>query len=135
MRITSMVVVGLLIMLCVPGPSLAADEPDSILAKKIVLLEQRIKDLEERLRLLEIEVARLSAQLGVGPIQIPEVAGDWNQLAIGMKREEVRRLLGEPDEIAMHSYLEIWDYSITYRAPCSITFNEEGRVESWMAPR
>ena len=129
------VVAALLVLALLPAASFGRPKPDSVLVKKIAKLEERVKILEERIRALEIEIARLSGR----PIPLPprgrESGDPWARLAIGMTREQVGSLLGPPDEIAPHSYLEIWDYSRAYGAPCSVTFDEEGRVESWMAPR
>jgi hypothetical protein len=129
------VVAALLVLALLPAASFGRAKPDCDLAKKIAMLEERIRILEERIRALEMEIGRLAGQ----PIPIPprgrESGDPWMRLAIGMSREHVRSLLGPPDEIAPHSYLEIWDYSRSYGAPCSVTFDEEGRVESWMAPR
>ena len=128
-------VAALLVLALLPAASFGRPKPDSVLVKKIAKLEERVKILEERIRALEIEIARLSGR----PIPLPprgrESGDPWARLAIGMTREQVGSLLGPPDEIAPHSYLEIWDYSRAYGAPCSVTFDEEGRVESWMAPR
>lgn len=129
------VVAGLLILALLPSAAFGAAKPDSILAKKIAKLEERVRILEERIRALETEIARLAGR----PIPMPprgrESGDPWARLAIGMTREQVGGLLGPPDEIAPHSYLEIWDYSRSFGAPCSVTFDEEGRVASWIAPR
>jgi hypothetical protein len=128
-------VAGLLVLALLPAASFGRAKPDSVLVKRIAKLEERIRMLEERIRTLEMEIARLSGQPIVPPARGRESGDPWTRLAIGMSREQVRGLLGPPDEIAPHSYLEIWDYSRAYGAPCSVTFDEEGRVESWTAPR
>lgn len=111
--------------------SLAAGRPEDKLARKIAKLEERIASLEERIRALEERIAYLSGALEIPGEEKLNFEQRWLRLTIGMTREEVRRLLGEPGEIATHSYLEIWDYSAKCGAPCSVTFDERGRVESY----
>jgi len=76
----------------------------------------------------------LSGQVGAPPIPVPDARANWKMLERGMTRADVRRTLGEPDDIPLHSYLEIWDYSRTYGGASSVTFDEDGRVESWIEP-
>lgn len=124
----------MLLLALLPAAALGGSRQDRALAKEIARLEKRIAFLEERIRLLEIEIARLSGSPAAPAELRPAPLDAWKMLAIGMPRQEVRLLLGPPDEIAPHSYLEIWNYSRSYGAPCSVTFDEEGRVESWTAP-
>jgi hypothetical protein len=133
----SRVVIVALIAVFVLGPTLsfARNEPDRALARKVARLEARIKVLEARIAALELEIARLSRQLGVPPVRTQGAKGAWSMLEEGMTKAEVRRILGEPDGIPPNSYLEIWDYSKTYGGSCSVTFDENGRVESWSAPQ
>jgi hypothetical protein len=129
-----MVTAAALILLLLPAVSYGHEESNKILMEKIAKLEARIKALEERISRLELEVSKLSRQLGVQPAPARGIEGNWSKLERGMTREEVRGILGEPDDIPMHSYLEIWDYSKTYGGSCSVTFDESGKVESWIGP-
>ena len=76
----------------------------------------------------------MSTQPGMPPIPVPDTRDNWKKLERGMTRADVRHILGEPDDIPLNSYLEIWDYSKTYGGSSSVTFDENGRVESWIGP-
>ena len=117
-----------------PVASFAGNEPDRALAEKVARLEARIKVLETRVAALEMEIASLSRQLRASPVRTQNVKDAWSMLEEGMTKTDVRRILGEPDDIPPNSYLEIWDYSKTYGGSCSVTFDENGEVESWNAP-
>ncbi|MGD1047347.1 MAG: outer membrane protein assembly factor BamE [Candidatus Krumholzibacteriaceae bacterium] len=122
------------VFVLMPAVLLAGSEPDSSLVKKVARLEARIKVLEARVASLERE-ARLSRQPRASFVRTQGAKGAWSMLQEGMTKADVRRILGEPDTIPPNSYLEIWDYSKTYGGSCSVTFDENGKVESWNAPQ
>ncbi len=125
---------ALILLISVPVVSFSSGDQEAALSRRISQLEQRIAALEERIRVLEEKIARLSGAMEM-PQEVPSnFEAGWRKLAIGMTREQVRRLLGEPDEVSYLSYLEIWDYSARCKASCSVTFDEQGRVESWKSP-
>ena len=131
-----LVVITALVAVLVLGSnvSFARNEPDWRLTQKVDSLEARIKVLEGRVAALELE-ARLSRQPRASFVRTPSTKGAWSTLQEGMTKADVRRILGEPDDVPPNSYLEIWDYSRTYGGPCSVTFDENGKVESWRAPQ
>ena len=81
----------------------------SIYAKSISNSElaSKIEDLQKRILLLEKIIF-------VGNSQVKEVQADkaiWRKLVFGMDAEEVRSLLGEPDEITVLSRdFIVWSY-------------------------
>ena len=136
MKASRVVIIALAaILILMPVASFASNEPDRALAEKVARLEARIKVLEARVTALEMEIATLSKQLHASPARTENAKGAWSMLQEGMTKTDVRRILGEPDDIPPNSYLEIWDYSKTYGGSCSVTFDENGEVESWNAPR
>jgi hypothetical protein len=53
----------------------------------------------------------------------------WRMLHRRMSKDEVRKLLGEPDRVSVSRFFESWDYS-----GGSVTFDGKGRVDSWSEP-
>ena len=53
----------------------------------------------------------------------------WRMLQRRMSKDEVRKLLGEPDRVSVSRFFESWDYS-----GGSVTFDGKGRVDSWSEP-
>ncbi|MDD4857300.1 MAG: outer membrane protein assembly factor BamE [Candidatus Krumholzibacteria bacterium] len=135
MRSSRIVAAACLIVLILSGALCAHDGPNKILAEKIAELEARIKVLEARISQLEIEISRLSGRPVAPTVPGPNMGANWRELRMGMTKADVRELLGEPDDIPMNSYLEVWDYSRSYGGYCSVTFDENGRVESWNGPQ
>jgi uncharacterized coiled-coil protein SlyX len=128
------IVVGLIGLLLVPAALSGRPESNRTLTRRIARLEARIQELETRIALLEEMIAELSRRAGTAPLREEEPGDNWKKLMQGMTRAEVKLILGEPDEIAPLSLYEIWDYSRSYGRPCTVTFDEEGRVLSWSAP-
>ena len=50
----------------------------------------------------------------------------WRMLHRSMSKDEVRKLLGEPDRVSVSRFFESWEYS-----GGSVTFDGKGRVDSW----
>jgi hypothetical protein len=53
----------------------------------------------------------------------------WRMLHRRMSKDEVRKLLGEPDRVSVSRFFESWDYP-----GGSVTFDGKGRVDSWIEP-
>jgi hypothetical protein len=53
----------------------------------------------------------------------------WRMLQRGMSKDDVRKLLGEPERISVSRFAEFWDY-----LRGSVTFDGKGRVDSWTEP-
>jgi hypothetical protein len=53
----------------------------------------------------------------------------WRMLHRRMSKDEVRKLLGEPDRISVSRFYESWDY-----LGGSVTFDGKGRVDFWSEP-
>lgn len=96
-------VLGLVVVIAFCAPVQASGQqssPDD-LARRVAALERRNDDLEKRLRVLESRLNPASP----APAAEPR-SGDWHSLAYwrrlkrGMSYEEVRSLLGEPDQVS-----------------------------------
>lgn len=99
-------------------PTVAAGQkdvsPDSLL-RRIAALERRVDELEALVR--------------VAPSRaVPASLANWRRLRRGMKMDEVRKLLGEPESVDA-GYLTIW-----YYPGARVTFVEE-KVDGWEEPR
>src|SRR6478609_4356543 len=95
---------------CMPAAAAAQNRSVDSLLRRIDSLEQKVSDLELRLRALETRV-------GAGQVQYPPIPSassqprpvpnaskwrdlaNWRQLRLGMKADEVRSLLGEPERV------------------------------------
>ena len=60
----------------------------------------------------------------------------WRKLHRGMVKDDVRKLLGEPDRISVSRFSESWYYSggNTNFSGGSVTFDGKGRVDFWSEP-
>jgi hypothetical protein len=50
----------------------------------------------------------------------------WRTLERHMTKDEVRKLLGEPDKVSVSRFYEAWEYS-----GGDVMFDGKGRVDSW----
>ena len=50
----------------------------------------------------------------------------WRTLHRGMSKDDVRKLLGEPDKVSASRFSESW-----YYVGGTVTFDGKGRVDSW----
>jgi hypothetical protein len=50
----------------------------------------------------------------------------WRTLERHMTKDEVRKLLGEPDRVSVSRFYEAWEYS-----DGDVMFDGKGRVDSW----
>jgi outer membrane protein assembly factor BamE (lipoprotein component of BamABCDE complex) len=53
----------------------------------------------------------------------------WRKLQRHMSRDDVKKLLGEPDRISVSRFFESWYYSSG-----SVTFDGKGHVDFWSEP-
>ena len=103
------------------GQNVSADS----LLRRIDSLQRRTADLERR-------VSELEALIRVEPSgsrAVPASLANWRQLRRGMKMNEVRALLGEPESVHGADFL-IWEYP----HGASVTFLDD-KVYGWVEPR
>ena len=97
--------------------------------------DEKIRELEKRIELLETRISELERVLvgellSEGPVGKSEEISAWRKLRRGMSREEVKRLLGEAENISVSAYAEIWRYERGGFA----WFNANGQLDSWDEP-
>lgn len=114
----------------VPVVAAGQDTSSDSLLRRIDLLERRTTDLEQRVRELE-------ALIKVEPSQDRRVSTspdwrdlqNWRRLHLGMKMDEVRKLLGEPERVDA-GYVTFWRWADA----ASVEFMD-GKVSGWSEPR
>src|SRR5690349_17830409 len=93
---------------------------DSLL-RRIELLERRTADLEQRVRDLEALIKTEPSRARSVPASDKwQDLGNWRRLRTGMKPEEVRALLGEPEHV-MGGQIAIWFWGDSPRGT-NVTF-------------
>lgn len=113
---------------------LAQEKP---LEERVAALEQKVADLEKQITALQKLIGELS---GSSKASVPVIKkGNWKNLANwryelrkGMTREQVKTLMGEPDNITVYSFHEVWDYGAWLGG---IDFTPSGKVSGWREPR
>lgn len=53
----------------------------------------------------------------------------WRTLKRGMSKDDVKKLLGEPDRVSVSRFYESWNFD-----GGSVTFNGKGHVDFWSEP-
>jgi hypothetical protein len=95
-------------------------------AEKIELLERSVLSLSNRVQQLEAQPPRQANR-------IPSSKIAWRKLQLGMTKNQVQRLLGEPDTIQGGAILTYWYYSKSRTGGPRVTFDPE-RVYGWNEP-
>jgi hypothetical protein len=92
-------------------------------------LNRKVQELERRIQLLEKVLASQStAPSHPNDRQVPANKQIWRQLKKGMSQEEVKKLLGEPDRVAVMGSITTWFFSTS-----QIMFDNDG-LYSWFEP-
>ena len=94
-------------------------------------LLRRVDSLQRRTADLERRVSELEALIRVEPSgsrAVPASLANWRRLRRGMKMDEVRKLLGEPESVNAGSFTR-W-----YYPGGSVTFDDD-KVYGWDEPR
>ena len=101
---------------------------DSLLLR-IDLLERRTADLEQRVRELEAVIKSEPSQGQPIPASTRwRDLANWRRLHLGMKMDEVRALLGEPERVDA-GYVTYWRWS-----GANVSFIS-GKLEGWSEPQ
>jgi hypothetical protein len=101
------------------------------LQRQVDSLERRAAGLERRIDVLEalVKAGPLRTQANAGAPNARDLA-NWRRFRHGMTMDDVRALLGEPDNVNAGARLTLWSYP-DYG---SVTF-VDGRVSGWVEPR
>jgi hypothetical protein len=96
------------------------------LKQKIIELENRVKDLENLLK-----ISRDSSGKKTEKNDGWWNKKTWRKLKEGMSQEDVEKILGEPVKI-IKGHREIWYYPNFYRG--YVSFDENGNLSTWIEP-
>lgn len=104
----------------------ARGNESKVLQKRVVELEQKVKQLESLLE--ECNKAREEA---IGAALGWQSKKNWRKLRAGMKESQVKSILGEPSKI-IHGAITLWYYPNIYGG--YVSFDKEGRLAGWNEP-
>ena len=113
----------------IPAVAAGQDTSTASLLRRIELLERANTDLERRVRELEAVIKSEPSQ--GRPLQESTRWRDlanWRRLRLGMKMDEVRALLGEPERVDAGG-VTFWHWANAY-----VSFMD-GKVYGWSEPR
>ena len=113
----------------IPAVAAGQDTSTASLLRRIELLERANTDLEQRVRDLEAFIRREPSrdqQVAVSPNW--RDISNWRRLRLGMKMDEVRALLGEPERVEA-------DIVTYWRWAGANVFFMSGKLRGWSEPR
>ena len=113
----------------IPAVAAGQDTSTASLLRRIELLERANADLEQRVRDLEAVIKSALSQGQPLPASTRwQDLANWRRLRKGMKPDQVRALLGEPERV------EGGDFTYWYWADAQVVFYS-GKVDRWSEPR
>jgi len=125
-----MIIIGVILfitLLTIPIQPIPASE------NEVVQLQQKILDLEERIKKLELllkqcdEINKSETNIRYGW----QNKKNWRKLKVGMREPEVKNILGEPVKI-IRGVKTLWYYPNIY---CGyVSFDEGGALSGWNEP-
>lgn len=108
----------------------AQDTSTASLLSRIELLERANTDLERRVRELEALIKSQPSQGQPIPASTRwQDLANWRQLRRGMKMDQVRALLGEPERVDAGVFT-FWRW-----AGAQVYFDSDGKLAGWSEPR
>jgi len=113
----------------IPAVAAGQDTSTASLLRRIELLERANADLEQRVRDLEAVIKSALSQGQPIPASTRwQDLANWRRLRKGMKPDQVRALLGEPERV------EGGDFTYWYWADAHVIFYS-GKLDRWSEPR
>jgi hypothetical protein len=116
------------------GTNLQLNEQKKTLEERVIVLERRVDSLDSTLAILtKNQTESRSSQLAEQGALWKNLSNWRTRLRKSMTKDEVRKLMGEPDKINVYSLIgEVWHYG--YPGGGIINFSKDGLVESWSEP-
>ena len=114
---------------------LAQASGEGDLQQQIDVLQQRVTELEQRLKVLDTLKIQQAIRAATGP-ESPgqsDVASNWEFIKVGYSYDKVRELLGEPLKIKKGA-MEFWYYSDRELDGPFVKFLFN-KVNSWKVPQ
>jgi hypothetical protein len=117
--------------LCWPAAAIAQGTSVDSLARRVELLELTTSELAARVRQLEALVGSEPSRDRALPAPAKwRDLQNWRRLRRGMKMDEVRALLGEPERVDNTGYFTTWRWQF----PASVEFDSGGKLRGWSEP-
>lgn len=128
--------VGALFLMAETSQSNSLEEKLRLLEQKVDLLDQKVLVLEKRALTLDQNISVLEQRSSVfKPPSTLTVKSNWRQLQMGMSKDKVLNVLGEPQKIEADSISERWYYSNRGILGPYVTFDPDSqRVKGWNEP-
>jgi outer membrane murein-binding lipoprotein Lpp len=122
-----------LVAASVPAVANGQEASYDSLAHRIVVLESKTADLEQRVRTLEalIKAAPSQAWRAPGSANWRDRA-NWRRLRRGMTEDQVRAILGEPENVLVVSSRTVWSWGETPKG-ASLYFDDD-KLAGWSEP-
>jgi hypothetical protein len=126
--------IGVLLAVVI-GTAMIASEPSQLYAQgdEVSRLRQRVAELEQKVTELEA----LLKQCNEAQKSRPNIdygwqnKKNWRNLAVGMKEDQVRNILGEPVKV-IKGVKTLWYYPNFYGG--FVSFDETGKLTGWNEP-
>ena len=120
------------VSICIPAVAIAQRPSVDSLLRRIEQLERTTTDLERRVAELEALLrSEPSRAQPVSPSSKSQDLQNWRRLRLGMKMDEVRSLLGEPEKVTVVGSVAYWSFP----GGGTVSFDSRsGKLESWMEP-
>ncbi|MCZ6870610.1 MAG: outer membrane protein assembly factor BamE [Gammaproteobacteria bacterium] len=97
----------------------------SQLRSQVRSLERQVRQLEEQMRQVRDRQPILANKMSTSP---------WHQLRVGMSKDQVTSLLGEPTEEDAGAGVDVGKDVWQYTERGHVEFDAAGRVSRWKAP-
>ena len=127
---------ALLVAALTPAALAGQQQSSDSLVHRIVLLENTVAGLEQRVRELEalIKGEPSRPQSVAASTKWRDIA-NWRQLRPGMTTAQVRAVLGEPDRVsAIAGTIIVWTWGDPRQLSAEVGFNN-GKLSGWSEPR
>lgn len=107
--------------------------PSSAQNNEKLLMEKKIEDLEAKIQILESRIKELEASsiTPTNPDYGWQNKKNWRSLKVGMREDEVKKILGEPVKL-IQGVRTLWYYPNFY---CGyVSFDAKGHLIGWNEP-
>ncbi len=119
---------------CILGATLMLSErgntQDKLISDRVTNLEIQVLDLQSRVMSLEKQISNQATSSIQSNKNVPAGITSWRSLQKGMSKDQVRRILGEPESINVLTYSETWWFA----GYGNVSFDNSGRVTGWSEP-
>ena len=122
---------SILLVFCLQDSALAQQNQIQALQDTVEILQRKVSQLENRVAELEKRLLANNRPKSESTIKsdLWKEVSNWRKLERGMSKDEVREILGEPENVLTLSIISTWSYP----NGGSVSFMQ-GKVDGWMEP-